>query len=90
MKYLFIELKVRDGERVYTLRVLHTTCAKNINFVAERYASSFFSGKSTREDDFWWFNYEVTARVQFVTELTEKEYKIMSDIFDHRIDRPKI
>lgn len=86
MKHLFITLEIQDGEREYTYRVLHTTPGNNINFAAERYASKFW-GEGERERDFWWFFHEITVRVYTVIELTENEFKLMSEIYDGNMTR---
>jgi len=80
MKHLFIELEVREGERVHTHRILHTTLAENIYFAAERYVASFW-GWGEREDNHWWFFGEITATLKKVMEITEYEYKLMGRIF---------
>lgn len=86
MKYLLITLKVQDGERSHTHRNLHTTNAENINFAAERYASTYW-GWGEREDNYWWFHGEITVRLERVTEVSEYEYKLMSELFGGRTGR---
>ena len=81
-KYLFIELKVQDGEREHNHRILHTTRAKNINFAAERYAAKFWGeGEREPKDNYWWVNGEITIRVDYVVEITLEQYNLMSTIF---------
>ena len=80
-KYLFITMFIRDGERVHTHRVLHTTKCKNIDFAAEYYAAHF-CGPSSREDCGWlaWGG-EIFIEVSKVTELTLSEYEYLSGLF---------
>jgi len=80
MKYLFITIKVQNGEYIHIERVLHTTKAKNIDFAAERYTSKLF-GFGEREDDFWWFFNEITAKCLYVKELTKSDYDFLEDLF---------
>jgi len=88
MKYLFITLDVQDGERKHTHRILHTTNAKNIEFAAQRYVANFwgYGERQNKEDDFWWFFGEITCRLYTVVEISEFEYKLMSDIFSGRTE----
>ena len=79
-KHLFINLTVRDGEREHDHKVLHTTNASNINFAAQRYVSRFW-GNGEREDDFWWFDGEITARLEKVVQITKEEYERLSYLF---------
>jgi hypothetical protein len=79
-KHLFIRLQVQDGERQHDHKVLHNTKANNIEFAAQRYVSTFW-GKGEREDDFWWFDGEITARLEKVVEITEKEYNRLYALF---------
>lgn len=81
MKHLLITLEVRDGEREHTHRCLHTTRGNNIQFAAERYASTYW-GEGTREDDYWWFFGEIIVKLERVTELTEYEFKLMDNLFN--------
>jgi hypothetical protein len=87
MKYLLITLAVQDGERRHDHRCLHTTNAKDINFAAQKYAASFwgYGERQSKEDDFFWFFGEITVRLTSVVELTEYEYKLLSDIFGGKI-----
>ena len=81
MKYLFINLTIRDGERVYEYRCLTSTKCKNIYFAAEWYASHFW-GFSKREKDFWKAcNDEITIKVSKVKELTFPEFKYLNELF---------
>jgi hypothetical protein len=87
MKYLFITLDVQDGERKHTHRILHATKGNNIEFAAQRYVSNFWGNgeRQNKEDDFWWFFGEITCRLSNVVEISEYEYKLMSDIFGGRL-----
>jgi hypothetical protein len=82
MKYLFITLEVQDGEHRHTHRVLSVTGGNNIQFAAQRYASMYYGENGDHNGD-WWNFYSGTIAVKMVrvVELTEFEYKLMSDIF---------
>ena len=82
MKYLFITLKVQDGEHQHTHRVLHITTASSIQFAAQRYASTYW-GYGEHNDDGWW-EFEsgcLALRVENVKEISEYEHKLLWDIF---------
>jgi len=82
MKYLFITLKVQDGEHEHTHRVL-TTCDDKENALkaADDYVSDYW-GESDKQDDWYYFQGgTIAAKVQDVEVLTEYEYKLMSKIF---------
>ena len=79
MKYLYVRILVRDGEREHTHHCLLVTNCNSLWFAAQRYVSQFW-GFGNREDDFWWFNYEITARLEDYKELTKKEYELMNRI----------
>lgn len=81
MKRLFIELKIRDGERDHDHRVLTSTLGNNIQFAAQRYASSYW-GYGKRDGNYWYVDGgEIAIKVTSVVEITEFEYKLMSRIF---------
>ena len=84
MKYLLITLEVQDGERRHTHRNLHTTNAKDIQFAAQRYAASYW-GYAEHENDWWWVNWEFAIRVKLVKELSEYEYRLMSELMSETI-----
>lgn len=85
MKHLFITLSIQDGEREHTHRILHNTTGKNIDFAAERYASTYWGeGEGEighRGRILWWFWGEFTVRVESVVEISDDEYKVISDVF---------
>jgi hypothetical protein len=88
MKYLFITLKVQDGENSHTHRILHTTPGDNIELAAQRYAATYYPDEPERTNS-WWFFFSgtIAVEVERVTELTEYEYKLMSRIFSGDKDR---
>lgn len=86
MKYLYIELEIRQSEFEHMHRVLHTTNANNIQFAAQRYAATFW-GESERlkygdkKEDIWEAHGgEMHIKVYRVKELTQKEYNTMYNI----------
>ena len=87
MKYLFIVLLVQDGENRHTHRVLSTTKLDDINKAARLYAKSYY-GKGVQDEFSDWFNFNagsIAVKVENVRELTEFEYKLMSDIFSGNV-----
>ena len=84
MKYLFITLKVQDGEHEHTHRVL-TTCddSENILEAANNYAKDYW-GNSDKEEDSDWYYFlggTIALKVQNVEVLSKFEYDLMSKIF---------
>lgn len=80
MKYLFIKLVVRDGEREYNLRVLHTTNCKNIDFAAIWYVAHFWGIPSyTDKDLYYHFGGETATSLYSFEELTETEYNYLNE-----------
>lgn len=88
MKYLFIELLIREGEREHDHRVLTTTDANDIKFAAQRYASTYW-GEGERDGMYWYAHGgEIAIRVESVVELSEYEYKLLSRIFQGQKSPP--
>jgi len=80
-KYLFIELSVQDGERQHTHLCLHATKAKNLDFVAQRYAAQYW-GESYRDDDVWYAHGgEIAIRLTRFKELTKAKYLFLHNLF---------
>lgn len=81
MKHLLIRLNIRDGEREYTYQCLHITGAKNIVFVANRFAASFW-GDSERNGNGWdaWGG-EIHIQLSKVTEITQDKYLELFNLF---------
>lgn len=77
VKYLYIELEERNGEREYTHRCLHVTKCENIDFAAELYCAHFWGTASRREDNWWWF-YDFAVRVSSVRILTKRQYTMLN------------
>ena len=77
LKHLFIHIEVQDGERRHDHKVLHCTTAKNINFVAERYVSTFWGHGKVDKKSRWWDYGDCSGRLKHVEELTSTEYEIL-------------
>ena len=77
IKYLFIHLKVREGEREHDHKILHTTKCENLDFAAEYYVAHFW-GDADRVNDSWeaWGG-EIVITLQRHKELTEEEYNYL-------------
>jgi hypothetical protein len=80
MKYIFLRLKVINGEYEYSSQSVHQISKKsNINLFAEKYAKTFYGGNSYIEDNYYFFNGgEVAVRVSNVVEITEAEYNVLN------------
>ena len=81
MKYLFIKLKVIDGEREYILYSTLITKANCIQYVAQRFAAEYF-GLSKRSGDYWiGHNGEVAITLLNAIELTQSKYNLLETLF---------
>lgn len=84
MKYLFITLKVQDGENQHTHRVL-TTCKdkQNVLEAADKYAHGYYGiGRKEKGTNWYFFNTgTIAVMVENVEVLTEYEYNLLSKIF---------
>ena len=81
MKYLYIEIEVREGEYEHNHRVLHTTNCKSLEFAVEWYTAHFWGyGSRDFDDDWWWWNGEHCGRTYKWKELTKEEYEFMNRI----------
>lgn len=83
MKYLYIRLEVRDGEREHIHHCLHTTNAKSIEFAAERYAASFWGGESTHDKDGNWIAWdgEIMIKLEKVQKIAKNQYNFLNSLF---------
>jgi hypothetical protein len=83
LRYLFIQLKVQDGEREHNHRVLHTTTAKNLDFAAERYVASYWGESELDKSCGAWFAHggEIAIQLEKCTEITESEYQFLNKLF---------
>lgn len=77
LKHLFIHIEVQDGERRHDHKVLHCTTAKNINFAAEKYVSTFGGYGKVDKKSRWWNYGGWAGRLKHVEELTSTEYEIL-------------
>jgi hypothetical protein len=78
MKYIFIDLKVVNGEYEYSCKSVHVTKAANISFVAEKHAGTFYGGRVSRSDTSWYFyGGEVAVQVANVKEISEQQYQTL-------------
>ena len=77
LRYLFIHIEVRDGEREHDHKVLHTTKATNLEFAAQRYVASYW-GWGKRDKNWWWWNGEIMGRLASWKELTERDYNLLN------------
>lgn len=84
MKYLFIELNIRDGEREYEYRCLHTTSCENLDFAAEWYAAHFWGDSNLdRYSKCRWeaWGGEISIGLEKYKELTKNEYDYLNELF---------
>ena len=82
-RYLFIQLKVQDGEREHTHRVLHTTTGTNLQFAAERYVATFWGFSELEKDTGSWYAHggEIALSLDKYIELSFDEFKQLSRLF---------
>lgn len=96
MKYLYIELDIRDGEREHTHRVLHETSCENLDFAVMWYAAHYW-GFGTKDLPYRWHdkpesersltdvrwyqqNDEICVEVGKWKELTKRQYNAVSKV----------
>jgi len=81
-KYIYSELKTRDGERVYEHKSLHTFDNDNITHeevdeFLDDYVSEFWGESDGKEDYYYWFFGEIVSWVYNWNFISEKEYKVL-------------
>jgi len=82
IRYLFIHLEVKDGERTHNHRVLHTTRAKDLNFAVERYVSTFWGFGKVDKQSRWWDYGECAGRLKSFTEISREDYEMLNYLFN--------
>jgi len=80
MKYIFLNLKIINGEYEYSSKSVHAISKRrNIDVFANKYAKDFYTKKAYSDGDYYFFNGgEVAVRVKTVQEITENEYQILN------------
>jgi hypothetical protein len=77
LKYLYIRLVVREGEREHTHHCLHTTRAENIEFAVTLYTARFW-GYSERVGDYWFAHgCEISISLETYKELSQEEHEML-------------
>ena len=85
MKYLYIELKVINGEFTHNHRVLHATM-DDVNLATKEYVKNFYGEKNfddyEEEDDvYFFFDGCIGVKIIKVEELTEEKYFELHSLF---------
>jgi hypothetical protein len=82
LKYLYVQLKVQDGEREHTHRCLTTTYADNLDFVAQKYAASYWGEVAWRDGNHWYAHGgEIAITLEKWRELTPEQYQFLTQLF---------
>ena len=76
-KYLFIHLKVQDGDRIHDHKILHSTKALNIQLAAERYVSRYWGFGKIDKATRWWDYGECSGKLVKVKELTKEQFDLL-------------
>ena len=83
-RHLYIQLAVQDGSREHTHHCVTSTLCKDIRFAVAWYASHFWGeGELERHDNnfFWWFDGEITVKIEDYKELTSHEANLLNELF---------
>lgn len=95
IKHLYLRLIVQDGEREHTHHCIHVTKCKDIKFSALWYTAHYW-GIGEHEHSYlknypivsqltkepvWWFDNEITVRLESYKEITEIEYQFLNKLF---------
>ena len=89
VKYFFLHLQTRDGEREYDHKSVHTTEHMGVppdlsdddalNKWANEYCADFW-GESDDNDEYgYWFFGEIITSMQSVRFITKKEYDVLRE-----------
>ena len=81
VKHIFRVLTVRDGEREYSVKGVHSINAEaDQKDYVEELASEFYHSKVEKEDGgYLFFGGEVFVSVTEVREITQKEFEVLKN-----------
>lgn len=82
MKYLFIQINIRDGERVHNHRVVIQTKCKNLRFAAQYYIAHYW-GESKHDGEGSWYAHggEIALTLDFFKVISKSTYKLLNNLF---------
>lgn len=70
-----------SNDSAIKIRILHQTTGKNLIFAANRFAANYLK-KRNHIDEWWWCGLYPSVRVYDVTELSDYEFNLLTDIFN--------
>jgi hypothetical protein len=80
-KYIFIELKERNGEYEYRHKIIHELLdnkLKTAKLFVKNYLKEFYGGKPMKEDDGYYFHGgEVFVRIYTWNFISQEEYNTL-------------
>lgn len=83
-QYVFLHLRVINGEYSYGCFSVHSTQCSNINFFAQRYAANFYGDKNTRRQGDAWFSHFgcVAIGVRSVKIISEEHFLLLQQYLE--------
>jgi len=79
MKYLFLKIKIINGNYEHYACLIITTKCKNIEFALHKTVASFYGYPTSRYGYCWnFYNGEISCLLDNWKELTKKEFDILN------------
>lgn len=89
IKYLFLKIKIHDGNRIYTVYELHSTKCNSIKFAIVWYLAHYWGyaqiDRYYKPQLQYWFDGEFMIELDFYKVLTKEDYQRLSDLFYSRV-----
>jgi hypothetical protein len=82
MKYIFLQLKIRNGEyEYYSHNAISVSVDTDQEEYAEEFAKSFYNGEPDIDDKTYYFNGMcVAVQVHSVKVITASEYEVLNNL----------
>lgn len=77
MRYLFINIKIQEGEHQHNHKVLLQTKCNNLDFAAQYYIAHYW-GYGQLQDKWWWWDGVHAEKLDHWKEVSLSEYEILN------------